>query len=407
MRVTPVQFLQPVVIAIAMLGGSCLAAENDSLNVTVRDIAGKTHFGPLSSVDEKRLVVTGKTKSTIAMRDVFRIDFSRKSSATISTGPSVLLSTGDRVAVTPTKIDAEDLHGTWTGLPDSAKARIPLMSVRAIVFIPHETRTEQQRLLREIREHAKPQDVVILRNGDRVTGTFKSLDANGAQISGTTATIRRADIRAILFNPTYLQKPKPADKTVRLQLADGSTLSARNVVYQLPNAIDVTPFFGGRVTIPLSSVATIQYLGNRVTPLSERKPAVYEFTPYIAGSRPLQSNRNVLGGRLMLRGKPYGIGLGMRSRSRVTYDLTGSEQSFLATIGIDDAAKGKGHAVFVVELDGKPVYQSPVLTGKSPPQPIGPIALNGHKRLTLIVDYGPFGDVLDYADWCDAVLIGK
>jgi hypothetical protein len=61
--------------------------------------------------------------------------------------------------------------------------------------------------------------------------------------------------------------------------------------------------------------------------------------------------------------------------------------------------------IFAVELDGRRVFSSDLLTGKSPAVPIKPIDVTGKQRLTLIVDYGQFGDIQDLADWCDAVLI--
>ncbi len=393
---------------LALTRDACAAAKSKPPEVTVQDVDGKNHTGTLTAVDEKQLSLAGKKPVSIAMRDVFRIDFTSASSSKEVAGRAcVLLSTGERVAVAPTKIDGDDLYGVWTGLPGKPAVRIPLMSVRALVLQPPDTHRAQRLLSGAVQTHTDFRDELILRNGDRVSGRLETLTATGAKISGTAATIRRSEIRAVLFNPRYIQKPKPADTAVRLQISDGSQLAARRVSYHLPDMLEVVPYFGGRVKIPLTSLATIQFFGHRVMPLAERKPAVYEFTPYLAGNRPLKQNRNVLGGPLKLRGRRYGSGLGMHSRSRVTYELTGDDKQFLATVGIDDAAKGKGHAIFLVELDGKPIVTSPVLTGKSPPYHIGPIPLTGHKRLTLIVDYGPFGDVLDYADWCDAVLIAK
>jgi hypothetical protein len=51
------------------------------------------------------------------------------------------------------------------------------------------------------------------------------------------------------------------------------------------------------------------------------------------------------------------------------------------------------------------VFTSPVLTGRSAPVDLGPLDVAGAHELTLVVEYGEYGDILDYADWGDAVLV--
>ena len=150
---------------------------------------------------------------------------------------------------------------------------------------------------------------------------------------------------------------------------------------------------------------SIRCLGGRAVYLSDLKPASYQHQPYLAGEWELKPDRNVLGEPLRLDGQEYPKGLGMHSQSIVSYDLNGKFQTFRATAGVDDAAQTGGSVVFAVEVDGKPVFQSEPQTAKQPALQLPPIPLAGAKRLTLRVEFGEFGDVLDYADWCDAVLI--
>jgi hypothetical protein len=89
----------------------------------------------------------------------------------------------------------------------------------------------------------------------------------------------------------------------------------------------------------------------------------------------------------------------------VTYQVDPKDREFRAIVGIDDSAAGKGSVRFRVEVDGKRVWESPELTGKSPALPISPIALNGAKKLALVVEFGANADISDYANWCEAVVI--
>ena len=161
----------------------------------------------------------------------------------------------------------------------------------------------------------------------------------------------------------------------------------------------------GKVAMPVSAVVACQLFGDRLIPITDYEPAKVEYTPYFSATWPLVRNANVQHGPLTLRGTEFSSGLGMHSRMAVTYQLRGIEREFQATVGIDDAAKGRGSVIFAVELDGQRVWTSPELTGKSPATNIGKIDLRGGKQLTLLVDFGELADVLDYADWCDALLI--
>jgi hypothetical protein len=116
-------------------------------------------------------------------------------------------------------------------------------------------------------------------------------------------------------------------------------------------------------------------------------------------------NANVLHGPLSVRGTEFATGIGVHSRSSIYYALQGNERTFRAIVGIDDIAKGAGSVVFAVDLDGRNLWTSPEITGKSAPVALPDIKLQGGKLLTLTVEFGQLADVSDYADWCDAVFI--
>jgi hypothetical protein len=152
-------------------------------------------------------------------------------------------------------------------------------------------------------------------------------------------------------------------------------------------------------------VAAIRVLGGRAEWLGERDPADYRFEPYLTSPWKLQRNRNATGGPLRLDDAECPLGLGMHSRALATYNLGGKYRWFRAAIGLDETAGERGSVVFAVEADGERVYTSPVLKAADAAVSLNPIDLTGKQRLTLIVDYGPWGDVQDYANWCDAVLV--
>jgi hypothetical protein len=120
---------------------------------------------------------------------------------------------------------------------------------------------------------------------------------------------------------------------------------------------------------------------------------------------PLRNDRNVRGGFLTVRGVEFPKGLGVHSRSNVTFRLDGKYRWFHARLGIDDETIGKGSVAFEVLVDGKRTFRSDVLTGTSAPVLLERLDVSGTKLLTLRVDYATLGDIQDHADWCDALLI--
>jgi endo-alpha-N-acetylgalactosaminidase len=160
---------------------------------------------------------------------------------------------------------------------------------------------------------------------------------------------------------------------------------------------------GGNV----QDIVALQVLGGAIMYLSDLSPVSYRFVPYLHVDWPLAQDHCVTGGPLMVGGKRYSKGIGLHSACRVTYKLDGPFQRFEAIIAIDDAARGRGSAVFgvYVERDGKwgEAYKSDIVRGGEPPQAVS-LDLRGATGLTLTVDYADRGDELDYADWLDARL---
>ncbi|MFQ5734616.1 MAG: NPCBM/NEW2 domain-containing protein [Planctomycetaceae bacterium] len=379
---------------------------DDKRAVRVRDVAGRTLTGELVRLGSRRVAVRGKATKSMAIDDVLRIDRSAAAAARTTANALIYLANGDRLAATPTKIAGDDLHIVWAGPSERVSLKLPLSSVRAILLQRPDDRADAARLESALRIHSARKDLIVFRNGDRATGRLKSLGETAATLSGTTGKIARKDIAAIAFDPQYVETSIPLARGWLAILRDGSRLTAKSVVWR-EGKLRLETLFGRTVVLPWGALVSLRRISPGVVPLSSLAPATYKYTPFLSGKRTLQIDRNVLGGTLSLRGTDYTVGLGMHSKSRASFAVPRGARHFLALVGIDDAARGRGDAVFAVEVDGKRVFESKALTGKDQPVSVGPISLSGAKRLTLIVDFGPFGDILDYADWCDAVIVKR
>jgi hypothetical protein len=115
----------------------------------------------------------------------------------------------------------------------------------------------------------------------------------------------------------------------------------------------------------------------------------------------IERRRSVERHPLTLRKKRFERGLGTHGRSVIPVDLLDGAAAFRAVVGIDDETGGRGTVEFVVVGDGKELWKSPILDGKSEPLNVN-VPLAGVHKLELIVTMAGNGYGHDHADWCEA-----
>ena len=114
-----------------------------------------------------------------------------------------------------------------------------------------------------------------------------------------------------------------------------------------------------------------------------------------------QIDRSISETPLRLGGKKFAHGVGTHAKSVVWIDLAGGSDRFLATVGVDEAAKGMNYVTFKIAGDGKTLFDSGVMNKSQPPKTVD-IDVKGLKTLVLTV--GLVGGGIDFAhgDWADA-----
>ena len=374
--------------------------------VIVTDISGEKSTGTLKRWSAEKLAIASTSEREFALEDVRSVVFERSSKNVAFGESSIRMSSGDQISARVVSVANDVLTVSWPVLGEAASSKIPLEHVVAMIFEWPATMTERLRLLADIETLPPGSDLVMLKNGNRSLGEFARLDAAFVELKGATSSLKldRSRIRAIRLNPELTAVARQTGRRAIFTLSDGSRLTATNVEL-VDDALKLKSPGIGNVILPLDAIVACHLFGEQLIPVSDYEPSKIEFTPYLSTEWPLLRNANVRHGSLVLRGSEFTTGLGMHSRMAVTYDLRGNEREFQGIVGIDDIANGGGSAIFAVELDGHRVWTSPELTGKSTAMSLPKIGLRGGKQLTLLVDFGQYADVSDYADWCDAVLI--
>lgn len=405
----PVPVVIPLTALLTVLWFGCLGAAMALAGDVVSVVDAEGRALPrvmLSTLTTERLIIEGDMRREFSLDDIAALHFDRKPVGFSGGESLVLLANGDRLVARPSAVSEDMLTVAWKRLVAPDDWKLPLETVAALVFDLPATKTDRQRLFADLQTLPPGDDIVLLANGDRTQGEFEKLDGAFVELQGAAGPLKldRSRVRAIRFNPELTSAPKVVGRRWVMSLVDGSRFTATGIELQ-GSELKVATATKQTFTLPLASVVSCHVYGSRVIPLSDREPTEVSFVPYLAAQWPLVRNTNVLHGPLSLRGTEYATGLGMHSRMSVTYALSGNEQSFRATVGLDDCAHGAGSVRFAVELDGKRTWTSDELTGRSAPLDIPPVALRGAKRLTLVVEFGQHADVADYANWCEAVLV--
>lgn len=126
------------------------------------------------------------------------------------------------------------------------------------------------------------------------------------------------------------------------------------------------------------------------------KPAhtLLETLAPVSGS--VQVNKNANGQKMVIFGKQYDHGLGVKGGSSVTYEIPAGVNALKAVVALDDAQADNAAAKFVVKLDGRELWRSKSLTKRQ--SEMVHVGLPGRGRLTLAVEGQ--SDVL--ANWAGA-----
>lgn len=257
-------------------------------------------------------------------------------------------------------------------------------------------------------------DVVLLRNGDTLAGDIEAFTSKGQlrvkrTSDGSTATLEPDAIAAVAFNPSLGAIRKVKGPYARFVLADGARLSVSNPTADA-NAVKGTALIGTAVELPVRDLISLDVLQGKATPLADLKPKREGVEPFNDLSWPWVANRSVKHRPLRLATKlgtsTFDIGLGTHSKTTLSYALDGKYRTFTALVGLDADTGRRGRASVSILVDGQSrvIPELANLTAASGAVPVS-INVAKAKELTLVVDFGPVGDVQADVNWADAKLI--
>jgi NPCBM/NEW2 domain len=394
-----------LLVATAM--GIAAAQESPTRHVVVTTCDRTTITGNLLTLASGRLAIDAPSAARLTTKSLILMTFKDRRLAENSSAPQLLLADGDFLSVNAIESDDDSLTVRWSKFSNWPQMRVPLDAVRGLVFDRPGDRHADARLVNLLSAHRDRHDLVLLRNGDTLTGRFDGLDDKNLSIESKSGVLKleRSSVRGLALNPELTFAEPLSGEGALVSLTDGSRFRVLDLRLAMFERLAMKTLFGAEIEIPLLAVESIRFLGGGVTYLSELEPAEYRFEPFFDVPWPLRRDRTVEGGPLRLRNALYPRGLGVHSQCEIEYPLEGKYRRFEATVGIDDDTLGRGSLRFEIHVDGKPAFSSDEVTGKSPALRIDGINVSGARRLTLRVRFGAQADIQDHADWCDALLV--
>lgn len=398
-----------ILIAFVLIASCGLAA--NALDVTVRTVRDQKIVGELVALSRDRgvsmVLASNGSRVDMPMTDIVGIAFENDESATNDnnekTSPHVLVaSNGDRFIGMPGSF-ADDHVGMR--LQAGGEVRLPLDNIH--VWVTRSDAGTEKIIQRVAKMLANGDDVLLLKNGDNLSGIVISADWEGFELEMDDAVVRMSHDTVLAAGIVTEPAPQPSRMNGVIQLVNGSEFRADDWLLssnQNVEHLQVRLTSGAMMKIDESSLQSLSVINGRWKWLSEIPPIDVEQTPMMDIAWNYGLDENVLGQPLQTAGKSFERGIGVHSRSVLTYELDGAYESFVTHLGMDDSGGPMSNVDASIVVDGSPVFeQANIRRGRL----FGPvrIPLKGKQRLSLVVDFGAYGGIQDRFNWIESALI--
>jgi hypothetical protein len=394
-------------LASFMLGAVLLG--DLSATVTAHLADGTRREASLIAVDEREITLQVEGKNQVVPRKNLLLIESSQPVVDQPTATTILLRGQGIVRVDQITSDDRTFR---IELPNARTFEFPINQLVGIVW-EESDRADLAARYRRLANPSPRDRIVAVRGNQRATlegivGPIKS-DTVSFTLDQETIEVKRDRLREIAFAMTTADM-KPAilltDRAGNTWPADDVSLSAEQLV-----AVHASL---GRLEWPAREITRIDFSISRITYLSDLDPILVEQTPYFDRVHAFRRDENLAGEPLALRNssanpESYSKGLALHSKTALTYTLPPGEIRLAFDVGIDPSAGAAGAAEVSFAAGGMNLWKKVI----SADQPLTSVELpipnlrpgDSAKRLVILVDFGPRGDVGDHVILGNARLI--
>lgn len=195
-------------------------------------------------------------------------------------------------------------------------------------------------------------------------------------------------------------KPElPAAQTLLTRAADRVGLVLQSCG---PEGLQVALESGQEIKVAWNDVACLCFNKDVVHVSSLQPKRVVESGVDSEVTHSWRRDRCVIGGELLAQGKAFGRGLGVHSRSRLTFVVPEGATHFMTRVAMDDSVAElpvRAHAEARVLLGNKLLFEAKQLQPGAAVRDAGMHAVKGGDTITLEVDFGRGRDIGDRVNW--------
>lgn len=402
------QTLWRALVAVLVVDASscCLPLTAADVFCDVTLSRGAVHSGRIIEWNAESLKILGQELHTLPMHEIAVVEFPAQPPS-FTAGTYVVQSHGDRYAISSLRCADEEFGATWAAAALRPRLSFPLETVAGILFDLPPAKDVIYAQLARLSRTPHGRDTARLLTGDDLPGELIGIEGGLVEFDAPLgkSKLDQRRLQSLALDPELAAAAAlPASRWV-VVFRDGSRGTVKRLVSRDDFSLHLTPLTGDPYFVPWHAVSRLFQFTPRWRPLSARAPAEVVHTPYLSGTATMERDVNIARRPLSLRGREYVTGLGMTSRMAATYGIEREDEAFRAVVGIDDHSAGLGSATFHCDVDGENVWSSPEIDGAQGPLATPLIPLRGHRRMTLRVEFGKSGDIGDFADWCDAVIL--
>ncbi len=376
---------KPILTLAVLLAAPAFAAER--WTVTTSDF--KSAPVMIQSIDDKQLSDAGKQAIPLASF----VQASRPIKVESPRGLVLCVAGGDRLIGQPLRIDGASLVWFAAGIGEVA---VPIEKALGIL----RDKTSLPSLL-----DTRGEDEIHMLNGDVVRGIVTAVAERSITITptgGAAVEVPADGIRELLFAAPPQGRGEIRSPRFTLRLATGSVLSGDALALE-GDKLTFAVAGGGQASVPATLVASVEHTGGPVAWLSTRAPAESVYTPFFEGEFTPQFDRTVAGEPIRFNGQVVQRGIGMHSRTRMSWAVEPGDKTFRSRFQIDPSL-GYADVDVRVLIDGKVVHETLGFKAGTA-SPVVEVDLSGAKVLTLEVDYGQGYDVHDRVTWIEPAIL--
>jgi hypothetical protein len=402
--------MTPLVLALALTSPAAFPAAVQP-TFTATGTGDESHTGTLTALSFKLGAQINTRDGEKTVKGLISLRKSGTPRPAFPMGPQLITATGDRIPGETRGGDAKVIQFRPNLSDDDWPIALDTVAAVWLVAPPADTPTDPAKY--PWLAGTPSRDVLLYRNGDAVRGALSGFINGGVKFTPDGGTAREVDLKdlaAIGFNPRFVRARKPKGPYARLVLSDGTRIDVTELAMK-PNALSAKAVGGSEIEVPLSKLVSLDVLQGPAVFLSELKPKKAEIAGFLGEGWPWAADRTVRGRPLRLLTKDgestLDFGLGTHPKTVLTYDLAGKYTRFESFVGLDTATGKRGRADIRIKLDGKEVDLPQLKTLAAGPAVFVRVDVRGVKELTLVVDFGPTGDVQADVNWGDARVVAS